>query len=40
MGGASRNTYEGHMDKAKGHRCEGGAGGCGAVKMEIIVLEQ
>ena len=32
--------YEGHMDKAKGGRFEGGRGDCGGVKMETTVLEQ
>ena len=41
MGGASRDMYKGHMDKAKGGRIDGGAGdGWGGGKMETIVLEQ
>ena len=45
MGVASRSTYEGHMDKAKGDgfkgRRQGWVGwGHGGVKIETIVLEQ
>ena len=28
------------MDKPKGYKFEGGAGGCGGVQMETFVLEQ
>ena len=46
MGGASRNMYEGHMDKAKGGDFEGGRQGwvgCrghGGAKINTNILEE
>ena len=36
--GLSRNMYKGHMDKAKGGRFEGGAGGRGRGKWRQVYL--